>query len=449
LSSALPATAQQLWEATLSQLLLRVTRQNFDSWLRNTVGLRYEETTLVVSAPNDLTCDWLSTRMRAVVAQALTNAAGPGMRVRFEPAEPVVKDDATQPLQPSMLPSNPTPLNPRFTFSNYLEANFNRLALTSARELVDGEDCHYSPLFIAGASGVGKTHLLHSIAHAGYARGINLLLVSAEQFLSEFTTAVRAKNGAAFRSRYRDLDMLLVDDVHFFLGKKGTLKEFYQTVAGLHDQGRRVAVAGDLSAMNGEAERFQSHLQWGLVANIEQPSVEDRVRFVDAKARAQGAVLPMEVQHYLALRVRSSLRDLEGAVNRVTALARILREEITIDFSAKAMQPMTVAAPESKPTVAPTELIDAVCRHLSLSPGEISSDKRARALTYARHVAMYLLREDASMTYTAIAHLLHKKDHSTVVHACSNLQSQLKVSPEVRADIDAIRALLHLPTTAA
>ena len=138
LSSALPATAQQLWEATLSQLLLRVTRQNFDSWLRNTVGLRYEETTLVVSAPNDLTCDWLSTRMRAVVAQALTNAAGPGMRVRFEPAEPVVKDDATQPLQPSMLPSNPTPLNPRFTFSNYLEADFNRLALTSARELAGG-----------------------------------------------------------------------------------------------------------------------------------------------------------------------------------------------------------------------------------------------------------------------------------------------------------------------
>jgi chromosomal replication initiator protein len=157
----------------------------------------------------------------------------------------------------------------------------------------------------------------------------------------------------------------------------------------------------------------------------------------------------MEVQHYLALRVRSSLRDLEGAVNRVTALGRISHEEVTIDFSAKAMQPMAVSAPESKPSVVPTDLLEAVCRHLSLSPAEISSDKRARALTYARHVAMYLLREDAGMTYAAIARLLHKKDHSTVVHACSMLKNQLRVSPELRADIDAIRASLHLPPTAA
>jgi chromosomal replication initiator protein len=426
-----------------------VTRQNFDSWLRHTVGLRYEETTLVVSAPNELTCDWLSTRMRAVVAQALTAAAGPGMRVRFEPAETVVRDDATQPRQPSMLPSSQTPLNPRFTFASYLEADFNRLALNAAHEIVDADDCHYSPLFIAGASGMGKTHLLHAIAHSGYARGINLLLVSAEQFLSEYTTAVRGRNGAAFRSRYRDLDMLLVDDVDFLVGKKATLKEFYQTLAGLHDQGRRVAVAGDLSAMNGEAERFQSHLDWGLVASIEPPSVEDRVRFVDAKARAQGTVLPSEVQHYLALRLKNSLRDLEGAVNRVTALARISREEITIEFSARAMQPMAVTTPDSKPQVAPTDLIQAVCRHLSLSANELSSDKRARVLTYARHVAMYLLREDAGMTFTAIARLLNKKDHSTVVHACSTLQSRLRVSPEVRADVDAIRASLHLPPTAA
>ena len=449
MSSPLPATAQQLWEAALSQLLLRVTRQNFDSWLRSTAGLRYEGTTLVVSAPNDLTCDWLSTRMRAVIAQALTAAAGPGMKVRFEPAEPSVRNGASQPLQPSLLPNHQTPLNPRFTFASYLEADFNRLALTAARELVESEECHYSPLFIAGGSGTGKTHLLHAVAHAGYARGVNLLLVSAEQFLSEYTTAVRGGSGAAFRSRYRDLDMLLVDDVHFFVGKKQTLKEFYTTLSVLHDQGRRIAVAGDLCAMNGEAERFQTLLQWGLVASIEQPAVEDRVRFVDAKARAQGTVLPMEVQHYLALRVRSSLRDLEGAVNRVTALARISREEITIDFSARAMQPMAVAAPDSKPVVAPTELIDAVCRHLNLSPTELSSDKRARSLTYARHVAMYLLREDAGMTFVSIARLLNKKDHSTIVHAYSTLQNQLRVSPEVRADIDAIRASLHLPPTAA
>jgi chromosomal replication initiator protein len=449
LSSALPATAQQLWEATLSQLLLKVTRQNFETWLRNTVGMRYDGTTLVVSAPNDLTCDWLSTRMRAVISQAISTVAGPGMRVRFEPAEAVVRDDSSAPLQPSLLPSSQTPLNPRFTFASFLEADFNRLALTAARETATEDGCAYSPLFITGHGGSGKTHLLHAIAHEAYSHGVRLLLVSAEQFLSEYTTAIRNHTGAAFRSRYRELDMLLVDDVHQFLGKKATLKEFYQTIAGLQDQGRRIVVAGDPSAMNGEAERFQNHLHWGLVARIQAPSIEDRVRFVDAKALAQGAKLPVEVQHYLALRVRYSIRDLEGAVNRVTAIARISREQITIDFAARALQPVSVQTPDEKAAVAPTDLIEAVCNHLSLSPSEITSDKRARALTYARHVAMYLLREDAGLTYTAIAHLLHKKDHSTVVHACSQLQHALTVSPELRADIDAIRALLHLPTNAA
>lgn len=450
MSSALPASAHQIWDATLAQLLLRVTRQNYDTWLRNTVGLRFEGTTLVVAAANDLACDWLSTRMKSVIAQALTAVAGPGLQLRFEPAEQtgLVLDES--PLQPSLLPRHPTPLNPRFTFATYLTADFNQLALAGARDIISSEDSSYSPLFITGASGNGKTHLLHAIAHEAAANGARFLLVSAEQFLNEFTTAVRNKTGAAFRSRYRDLDLLLVDDVHLLLGKKATLNELYQTLAGLHDQGRRVAVAGDPSAMAGEATRFRGQLRWGLVTSISEPSTEDRVRFIEAKAATQGMELPDEVKHYLALRVRSSIRDLEGAVNRVTAIARIsIDQPLDIDFTARALQPVSMMLQSEKPPVAPTELLDAVCRHLDLSPSEITSQKRNRALTYARHLAMYLLREDAGLTYSAVAHLLGKKDHSTVVHACTQLTRELSVSPSLRADVDAVRASLHIPTHAA
>jgi chromosomal replication initiator protein len=443
LSIAPPATAQQLWEATLSQLLLRVTRQNYDTWLRSTAGIRYEGTTLVVAAASDLACDWLSTRMRSVITQAVATVAGPGLTVRFEPGEGFGRDGPT-PLQPSLLPRSQTPLNPRFTFASFMESDFNRLAITAGHDIAAEDECPYSPLFITGSSGNGKTHLLHAIAHEASSNGHRTLLVSAEQFLNEFTTAIRSKSGAAFRARYRELDLLLVDDVHVLIGKKATLNEFYQTVAGLNDLGRRVAVAGDPSAMAAEAERFQSHLRWGLVAPIEQPSPQDRVRFVEAKARAQGMELPEEVQHYLALRVKSSIRDLEGAVNRVTALARISLEHVSIDFTAKALQPVTVLIHSEKPTVAPTDLLQAVCRHLSLSPEEICSQKRERSLTYARHLAMYLLREDGGMTYAAIARLLGKKDHSTVVHACTQLLRELPSSPSIRADIDAIRASLHI-----
>jgi len=442
--SSLPADASQVWEATLGQLLLRVTRQNYDTWLRSTLGLRFEGTTLVVAAASDLACDWLSTRMRSVVAQALTAVAGQGVQVRFEPAQAPLSSAA--PLQPALIPGLATPLNPRFTFATLLPAGFNRLALSAAQDLAEG-NATYSPLFITGDAGRGKTHLLHAIAHAAAARGCRLLLVSAEQFLSEFTTAVRNRTGAAFRARYRELDLLLIDDVHLLIGKKATLNEFYQTLAGLHDQGRRLAVAGDAQAINGGAARFRDQLRWGLVATLDAPSMEDRVLFVRSKAAQQGVQLPEEVGHYLALRVRSSLRDLEGAVNRVTALARISREEVGIDFAARALLP--IGAPDAQPPIAPGQLLDAVCRHLGLAPADMTGQKRARDLTYARHLAMYLLRQEAGLTYAAIAHLIGRKDHSTVVHACSQMHKQIAASPNLRADIDAVRASIHNATTAA
>jgi len=445
LSSALPASARELWDATLSQLLLRVTRQNFDTWLRATTGRRFEGTTLVVEAPNELACDWLSTRMRTVIAQALTAVAGPGLQVRFEPPQEGAAEAGNEPLQPSLLPSLQTPLNPRFTFATFLESDFNRFAATAARALASEGDCPYSPLFITGAAGSGKTHLLHAIAHEAARARIRFLLVAADHFVNEFTNAVRNKTGAAFRARYRDLDLLLIDDVHQFLGKKATLVEFFQTLSALHDQGRRVAVAGDAAAMAGAGGRFHDQLRWGLVAGIGLPSLEERVMYVAAKAGALGLDLPQQVQHYVAIRIRNSIRDLEGAANRISALSRITSAPIDIDFAARALQPVSTTAANETPPVAPTDLLDAVCRHLSLSLNDIASPKRARALTYARHLAMYLLREDAGLTYSAIAHLLGKKDHSTVVHAYNELLRRLDVSPNVRADIDAVRAALRLP----
>jgi chromosomal replication initiator protein len=449
LSSAIHYSAAQVWEQTLAQLLLRVTRQNYETWLRSTAGVRFDGTTIVVRVANDLTCDWLSSRMRSVISQALCAVAGPGLQFSFEASEEKTACGLDKaPLQPSMLEDAATPLNPRFTFETFLPADFNRLAYTAAADIAE-EECNYSPLFVTGPSGSGKTHLLHAIGKAAAARGLRYLLVNAEQFLSEFTTAVRKGSGAAFRSRYRSLDLLLIDDIHLLLGKKATLNEFYVTLAGMHDEGRRIAVAGDPSAMATEAARFRGLLRWGLVAAIEQPSVEDRVRFVATKASYQGIHLPDEVQHYIALRVRSSVRDLEGAVNRVTALARISRVPITIDFAAQALQQVSAAASSEPTPLAPTALIDAVCKHLNLCKDDIAGQKRDRSLTYARHVAMYLLRQNAGLSYSAIAYLLGKKDHSTVVHACTQIHKELERSPSLRADIDAVMTSVHNSTDAA
>lgn len=449
--SSIHESAPQIWEATLGHLLLRVTRPNYDTWLRNTAGLRFEETTLVVVAPNELACDWLSTRMRSVIAQALTAVAGPGLKVRFEvPAETAPSCFEPADLQPSLLPRLSTPLNPRFSFQSFLPGEFNRLAYNAAIDVAGGTMSPYSPLYITGPSGSGKTHLLHAIAREATTSRIQVMLATADQFLTEFTTAVRNRTGPAFRARYRDTSMFLIDDVHQLLGKKATLNEFYQTVAALHDQGSMVAVAGDPTAMNGEVERFQSQLRWGLVARIDAPSMDDRIRFIQAKTASQGVTLPEEVQHYLALRVRGNIRELEGAINRVTALARISAEPLTIDFAAKALQPINqISGGEEPRLLEPAALIQAVCEHLDISIVEIKSSRRKRELTYARHIAMYLMRHDAAMTFAAIARVLGKKDHSTVVHACNQLERDLGQSPELRADLDAIRSTFHTNHTAA
>ena len=445
-----PSSAPQLWEATLGQLLLSVSRQNYDIWLRDTIGLRFDGTTLVVAAPNDLTCDWVASRMRTVIIQALTAVAGPGLHLRFEPANTTANVNGDPPIQPSLLKGHATPLNPRFSFASFLATNFNRHALAAARDLVANEASTYTPLFITGEDGCGKTHLLHAIAHEAAERGIDHLLVSAERFLSEFTTALQNRTGAAFRGRYHDLDLLLVDDVHLLIGKKATQNELYRTIASLHDHGRRVVVTGDRTALSSAAAvRFQSQLRWGLVSMIEAPSSADRALIITEKARAQAITLPDEVAHYLALRAHGSVRDLEGAVNRVAALARISSEPLTINFAARALQTPSAEPATSRPPVTPTALLEAVLAHLDLTSDELLGPQRDRDSTYARHLAMYLLRHDAGLTYAAIAQITHRKDHSTIVHACAKMERELEVSPNLRADIDTIRATLHHPNTAA
>lgn len=449
MSIAVGHSAQEVWEATLGQLLLRVTRQNFDSWLRNTAGTRFEGTTLIVATPTELARDWLSTRMRTVIQQALTTVAGAGLKANFE-VQRLETAVSQTPVQPSLIPAHATPLNPRFTFASFLPGNHNRLALLAALDVCSNAESPYSPLFITGASGSGKTHVLHAIAHRACKDGQRALLVTAEQFLSEFTGAVRNRTGAAFRARYRDLDILLVDDVQALIGKKATQVEFFQTVAGLHDLGRRVVLAGDQEAITtGAGARFASQLHWGLVAKIERPAPEDRVLFLLAKTGCQGVTLPEEVIHYIALRIQSSLRDLEGALNRVLALARISNEAVTIDFAARALQPLSEAPFTHSPAIEPFTVIQAVSTHLGIEPRDINSSKRTRHVTYARHLAMYLLRQDAGLTYAAIAQLLGRKDHSTVFHACKQLELELEASPLLKADIDSLRVRLQISTTAA
>jgi chromosomal replication initiator protein len=437
-------SAPQLWESILGQLLLRVSRQNYDNWLKDTAGLRFEGTALVVGTPSELACDWLATRLRNVVSHAAKSTLGPGITIRYEAMSKSEERSPTgDALQPILVPEQPRPLNPRFTFASLVEGNFNRFAVATARELLDDHASSASPLLVVAPPGCGKTHLLHAIAHEAQARGERFLLVNAEQFLGDYATASRLKSWPEFRARYRGADLLLVDDIQALSGKTATQAEFHQTLVALQDSGRRVIVTASDSECGAPATRTR----WAIVAQIAAPSVADRVNFVQVRAAAQGISIPDAVVQYIALQ-KTNVRDLEGAFNQVTSFARITGEPITVDFAARAMHPFSRPAHRTPILHPPAAILEAVCSHFDLSVDDLRSAKRTRAITHARHVAMYLLRQDASLTHKSIAQLLVKKDHSTVVYACGSVEKALRDSPELRSDIDSIRTLLTQSTAA-
>jgi len=437
-------SAPQLWDSILSQLVLRVSRQNFENWLKDTRGLRFEGTTLVVGAPSDLAADWLGSRLRSVVSQVAKSTLGPGLSICYEAQNGTRSAAEEDALQPNLLPELPTPLNPRYTFGSLFIGEFNRYAAAAAREVVDATESACSSLLIVAPAGCGKTHLLHAAAHDAQRRGERVLLVNAEQFLGDFASASRQKSWPAFRARYRGVDLLLVDDIHVLNGKIATQAEFHQTVVALQDSGRRIIATCEAPSTPLPA----TAARWSLVVRIDALSTQDRIGFVEHRAGQQGISLPEPVTHYVALR-RTGVRDLEGAFNQVASLARISGEPITIDLAAKAMHPFSRPPAQAPLQHPPAAIIEAVCDHFGVTPAALRGLKRTRAISHARHVAMYLLRQDSGLTHSAIAGLLAKKDHSTVVYGCSAIEKGLSASPEVRADIDTIRADLITRSPAA
>jgi chromosomal replication initiator protein len=447
LSAAPRYSAPDLWQSILDQLSIRVSRQNYENWLRETVGLRFEGTLLVVGAPSELTCDWLATRLRKVVAQVAKAVVGPGLSICYEApvTRPAAANPTDEPIQPLLLQEPPTPLNPRYTFASLFEGEFNRFAVRSAGDLIERPESACSPLLVLAPAGCGKTHLLHAIGHAAQQRNEHYLLVNAEQFLADFGSANRQRSWPEFRARYRGVDLLLVDDVHTLEGKIATQAEFLQTVVALQDSGRRLVVTADGGRMLGGHSDSQ---RWALVAEIGQPAIEDRTRFLQDRFAAQRVEVPVEVVHYMALR-KASPRDLEAALNQVVAHSRISSEAISIDLAARAMQPFAGQASQPIAQLPPAAIIDAVCARLGVSPDDLRGAKRSRAISHARHVAMYLLRQDGGLTLKSIAQALAKKDHSTVVYGCNTIAGFLESSPTLRADIDSIRAALSERFTAA
>ncbi|HVP05708.1 MAG TPA: chromosomal replication initiator protein DnaA [Dehalococcoidia bacterium] len=459
-------TAQRVWDAALGQLQIHVTRPNYDTWLKDTRGLRIEDGCFVVGVPTEFVKEMLGTRMRGLVSQTVGGILGSPTEVSFEiitangngngqsanghapangngrsappPADEMALAEASPVHSIISSPLLRQRLNPKYTFRSFVIADSNRIAAAAALAAAErpGED--YNPLFIYSSPGLGKTHLLQAIALRAGQAGRNALYVTSEQFVNDFVTSIAQGRGDEFRRRYRSVQLLLMDDIQFLAGKGRTQEEFFYTFNDLHSNGCQVVIASDRppSAIAGLEARLASRFQWGLVADITPPDEETRLAILLAKSRDQRIELGPEVAKYLSDRAQDNIRALEGCLNRVVAYARLTRSPITLDTATKALAALTptIASPAD-----PQAILESCSSYYNVPIQAITGKSRAKQIAEARHVAMYLLREDAELALKQIGLLLGHRDHSTVIHGVQKVARALINDPRLSAQLSEIR----------
>jgi len=438
--------ADRIWETALGQLQLQVTRPNFDTWLKDTVGLHTENGSFIVGTPSDFVSEWLTAKMGPVIAKTVSAIVGRSVSLQFQVVGPhgngsghgngnghaadLPALDGTSPglSAVSSSPNGAKKLNAKFTFERFVIGESNRLAAAAAIATADQPGSGYNPLFIYGGPGLGKTHLLQAIAHRLSATQRRSLYITCEQFTNDFVTAIAQGRQDEFRRRYRSPQVLLVDDVQFLAGKDRTQEEFFHTFNDLHGDGCQVVLTCDRQprTVTGLEDRLCSRFQWGLIADIQPPDEETRLAILKSKALEQRIEIIPEVARLLVDRAQDNIRELEGFLNRIAAYASLTRSPITVDIAHQALDALT--PPIASALSAPEGIIEGVAGYFNLPAAALASPSRAKAVAEARHIAMYLLREDAQLPLKLIGRLLGNRDHSTVIHGCRKVSTYIKTT---------------------
>ena len=437
------ATARRTWEAALGRLQLQVPRPSFDTWLRGTVGLSNEENSLVVSVPTPFAAEWLDTRMKGLIETAVASVAGAPLSVTFHVGEhtsdpapsesPVRQDPAARPA-PAM-----SRLNARYTFDNFVVGESNQLAYAASMAVADAPGLAYNPLFLYGAVGLGKTHLLHAIGLRAEATGKTVSYVTCEQFTNEFLAAIRERRTDAFRNRYRSADLLLIDDVQFICGKEGTQEGFFHTFNALHDAGRQIVITSDRApaALPLLEDRLRSRFEWGLMADVASPALETRAAILTQLAARAPVPVPDDVIEFIASRVPANVRQLEGCLNHVTALAHFTGVPVTSDLAIRALG---ITAAQEATAASPKAIIATVAAHYDMPAAALVSGRRDKATASARHLAMFLLHRGHLLPVEEIGSILGGRDRTTVLYAIRRITERLRTDPSFGNEVKHLAA---------
>lgn len=462
-------SAPDIWRTALGILEIQVSSVAFETWFRGTEGHSRDKDSFTVGVPNSFVGDWLDKRMRSLIERTLSDVLKRHIDVRFavqesspEQSGPAIAgarsgraaDPATEPRASrssesvSTTSRGPDSRPPRFmgqrpnlemTFDTFVPAPSNKFAVAAATKVANHPGRSYNPLFVSGPPGLGKTHLLHAVANITQAHEGATLLVTAEQFVTEFVSSAREKQASKFEQRYRSAHVLIIDDLQFLCGKQRSEESFFNTCAVLLRESRQVVLSADrpLDHLPFAHRRLASRFEVGLEVALTPPDRDSRESILAFKATRSPVAVPDAVVHFIASRPSLSVRHMEGELTKVTALSTLTEEPLTLELAIRALTPESSAIPAGQGH-APSAILHATASFYQVSPAALGGPSRERTTVHARHVAMYLLRAHTALSLQQIGRLLGNRDHTTVHHGVSKIHRLSTNDPSLGEDLVSI-----------
>jgi len=426
-----------LWDEILARIETKVNRHSFYTWFRPTTFVGADRVSVTVRVPNALFKDWLTKNYSGVITEATSELKRPNLVINFV-ADQQPDVAAAIPLsaeEAAALDSGPQPpappgsagLNPRYTFDTFIVGSSNQFAHAACRAVAEAPSRSYNPLFIYGGVGLGKTHLMHAVGQyvLQHDRNLKLTYISSERFMNEMINAVRYDRVLDFRERYRSVDVLLVDDIQFLAGKEGTQTEFFHTFNALYDSQKQIVLSSDCPPHEIPAleERLRSRFEWGLIADIQSPDLETKVAILKKKAEAEAVPLPDNVAMYIAGRIKSNIRELEGSLIRLIAYASLTGQEISLALTQEVLRNVL----DHEDRAVTIEVIQKfVADYYNLKMVDLKSRNNSKSVAMPRQIAMYLCKSLTHASLPEIGRSFGGKHHSTVIHSIRKVEELRK-----------------------